>query len=162
MFLPLQCTLVRPHLEYAMQATSSYLRKDIYHTERFQRLATPMVKGLHFLPNIQRLQRLNLCSLAKRRRRTDLILAYGIFHGRYDLLQDMFFTLPSCSHLCRQDSKLHHRSFHLARQKAAYSVRIVEPWNKLPPFFINSPSLVVFKNRLDACWETIFGLDEPQ
>ncbi len=47
-------------------------------------------------------------------------------------------------------------------RKAAFSVRIVEPWNKLPPFVINSPSVVVFKNRLDACWETIFGSDEPQ
>ncbi len=46
-FLPLYCTLVRPHLEYAIQATSPYLKKDIYHTERFQRLATRMVKGLH-------------------------------------------------------------------------------------------------------------------
>ncbi len=46
-FLPLYCNLVRPHLEYAIQATSPYLKKDIYHTERFQRLATRMVKGLH-------------------------------------------------------------------------------------------------------------------
>ncbi len=55
-----------------------------------------------------------------------------------------------------------HRSFHLARRKAAFSVRIVEPLNKLPPFVINSPSVVVFKNRLDACWESIVGSDEPQ
>ncbi len=121
-----------------------------------------MVKGLHHLSYIQRLQRLNLCSLEKRRRRVDLILAYGIFHGGYDLLQDLFFTLPSCSHLRGHDLKLRHRSLYLARRKAAFSVRTVEPWNKLPPFVINSPSVVVFKNRLDACWESIFGLDEPQ
>ncbi len=64
-FLPLDCTLVRPHLEYAIQATSPYLKKDIYHTERFQRLAARMVKGLHHLPYIQRLPSLNLCSLKK-------------------------------------------------------------------------------------------------
>ncbi len=121
-----------------------------------------MVKGLHHLPYIQRLQRLNLCSLEKRRRRADLILAYGIFHGRYDIPHDLFFTLPSGSHLRGHDLKLRHRSFHLARRKAAFSVRIVETWNKLPPFVINSPSVVVFKNRLDACWESIFGSDEPQ
>ncbi len=86
--LPLHCTLVRPHLEYAIQASSPYLAKDIYHTERFRRIVTRMVKGLHQLPYIQRLQRLNLCSLEKRRWWADLILPYGIFHGRYDLPQD--------------------------------------------------------------------------
>ncbi len=72
------------------------------------------------------------------------------------------FTLPSCSHLRGHDLKLRHRSFHLARRKAAFSVRIVEPWNELPPFVIDSPSVVVFKNLLDACWKTIFGSDAPQ
>ncbi len=124
------CTLVRPQLEYAIQATSTYLKKDIYHTQRFQRFATRMVKGLHHLPYIQRLQRFNLCSLEKRRRRADLILVHGIFHGRYDLPHDLFVTLPSCTHLRGHDLKLRHRSFNLARKKVAVVVRIVEPWNK--------------------------------
>ncbi len=60
-FIPFFSTLVRPHSKYAIQAISSYLKKDIYHTERVQRLATWMVKGLHHLPYIQRLLCLNLC-----------------------------------------------------------------------------------------------------
>ncbi len=93
-FLPLYCTLVRPYLEYVIQASSPYSKKDIYHTERFQRLATRMVKGLHHLPYIQRLQRLNLCSLEERGRRADLILAYGISTA------DMTFRMIYSS-LCR-------------------------------------------------------------
>ncbi len=127
----------------------------------FQRLATRMVKGLQHLPYIQHLQCLNVCPLEKQRRWADQIPAYLISHGRYDLQQDVFFTLQSFSHLRGHDLKLRHRPFHLACRKVTFSVRIVEPWNKLPPFFINSPSIVVFKNRLDACWETIFGSDEP-
>ncbi len=42
-------------------------------------------------------------------------LAYGIFHGRYDLQQDILFTLPSCSNLRGHDLKLRHHFFHLAR-----------------------------------------------
>ncbi len=121
-----------------------------------------MVKGLHHLPYIQRLQRLNMCSPEKRRQWADLSLAYGIVHGRYDLPQVLFFTLPSCFQLRGHDLKLRHRPLHLARRKVAFSVRLVEPWNKLRPFVINSPSVVVFKNRLDVCWESIFGSDEPQ
>ncbi len=109
-----------------------------------------MVKGLHHFPYIQRLQRLNLCSFEKRGRWADRILPH-----------DIFFTLPSCSHLRGHDLKLSHRAFHLARRKAAFSVEIVGPWNKLPPLVISSPSVVVFKNRLDACWEAIFDSYEP-
>ncbi len=87
---------------------------------------------------------------------------YSHFDGGPDLPQDLFFTLPSCSHLRGHDLMLRHRSFHLARRKAAFSVRLVEPWNKLPPFVINSPSVVVFKDRLNTCWEFIVGSDEPQ
>ncbi len=58
-----------------------------------------MVKGLLHLPYIQRLQRLNLYSLEKQRRRADRIPAFGISNGRYDLPHDIFFTPPSCSHL---------------------------------------------------------------
>ncbi len=103
-----------------------------------------MVKGPHHLPYIQRLQRLNVCSLEKRRCLSDLTPGYVIFHGSYDLPHYLFFSLPSCSHLRGHDLKLVHRSFHFARRKAAFSVRVVEPWNKLPPFIINSPSIAIF------------------
>ncbi len=44
-FLPLYLSLVRPILEYAIQAVSPYLRKDNDLTERLQKLATRLVKG---------------------------------------------------------------------------------------------------------------------
>ncbi len=47
-FLPLY--LIRPILEYAIQAVSPYLQKDIVLTERLQKLATRLVKGLRHFP----------------------------------------------------------------------------------------------------------------
>ena len=41
--------LVRPHLEYAMQAWSSWLRRDIDLLESVQRRATKMIAGFHDL-----------------------------------------------------------------------------------------------------------------
>ncbi len=40
--------------------------------------------------------------------------------------------------------------------KAAFSVLIVEPWNKLPAFVVGSLSVDVFKSRLDACWTEVY------
>ncbi len=115
-----------------------------------------MAKEHHHLPYIQRLQRLNLRFLEKQRLQVDTIPAFGIFHGRYDLPKDLFFTLTSCSHLRGHDLKLRHRFFRLTRIKTAFLCEsAIEA--KLPPFVVNSPSMAVCKNRLDACREIIFG-----
>ncbi len=45
-FLPLYLSLIRPILEYVIQAVSPYLQKDIVLTERLQKLATRLVKRL--------------------------------------------------------------------------------------------------------------------
>ncbi len=61
----LYSTLVSPHLEYAMQASSPYLKKDIDHLERLQRLATRMVKGYRVLSYEERIEKLSLFSLPR-------------------------------------------------------------------------------------------------
>ncbi len=63
--------------------------------ECLQRLATRMVKGMRELPYEERLPRLNLFSLERRRLRGDLILAYNIFHGRLDFPHTEFFEAPA-------------------------------------------------------------------
>ncbi len=97
-----------------------------------------------------------LFCLARRRLRRDLILAYNLSSGSFDLPIKEFFTGPPCSSLGGHILKLHHRRFQLNRRKAAFSMRIVEPWNKLPVFVVGSPSVDVFKSRRDACWTEVY------
>ncbi len=124
--------------------------------ERIQRLAARMVKGMRELPYEDRLCRLNIFSLERRRLGGHLILTYTIFHGRLDLPQAEFFEAPAERDLRGHDFKLRHRSFRLLRRKAAFSVRLPISWNKLPKEIVNSPTLDTFKRLLDSAWFSLF------
>ena len=78
--LPLYKTLVRPHLEYAVQAWSSHLVKDVEVLERVQHRFTRMIKGLKSMEYSSRLESLGL-SLKFRRLRGDLIETFKIIKG---------------------------------------------------------------------------------
>ncbi len=92
-FRPLYCALVRPHLEYAIQAAAPYLKKDIDYIEKVQRLATRVVVGLREETYERRLAILNLQSLEDRKLRGDSILAFSFMTGRFDLPLEEFFPL---------------------------------------------------------------------
>ena len=45
--------------------------------------------------------------------------------------------------------KLKHRKFQLNMRKNFFSLRVMEPWHRLPREAVGSPSLEIFKTRLD-------------
>ncbi|KFV74341.1 hypothetical protein N308_07982, partial [Struthio camelus australis] len=46
--------------------------------------------------------------------------------------------------------KLNHRKFHLNLRKKFFTVRVMEHWHRLPREVVESPSLEIFKTRLDV------------
>ncbi len=66
-FLPLYKAFIRPHLEYAIQASSPILSRDCQVLESVQKLAVKFVKGLRHVPYETALHRLQLFSLIRRR-----------------------------------------------------------------------------------------------
>ncbi|KAK4810604.1 LOW QUALITY PROTEIN: hypothetical protein QYF61_007341 [Mycteria americana] len=81
--------------------------------------ATKLVKGLEHKSNEERLRELGLFSPEKRRLRGDLIALYNYLKGG-----------------CREVGSVS-------------SPKVIKPWNRLPREVVESPSLEVFKGRLD-------------
>ena len=83
--------VVRPHLEYCIQAWRPYRKKDIVTLEHIQRRATKITPGLRDLSYEERLKECGLTTLETRTLRGDHIEVFKIFNGYEILIEICFF-----------------------------------------------------------------------
>jgi hypothetical protein len=147
--LPLYLSLVRPHLEYCVQAWSPYLKKDITKLEKVQKRALNMIVELKGLTYIEKLKALDLFSLEKRRTRGDLIETFKILNGIDKVDSEIFFT-KSSTNTRGHSLKLFKQSANSETRKNYFAHRVVDSWNRLPAEVVEAKSIDVFKNKLDS------------
>ena len=119
-------------------------------------MATRWVTGLKGLTYAERLCKLGLLSLERRRLRGDLIEVYKITRDKEKLLKNGLFKPRGQTHLRGHDFMLKKESCRLDVRKYSFAHRVVGPWNGLPAEVVSAPSLDQFKKRLDACWALHF------
>ena len=148
--LPLYKSLVRPHLEYAVQFWSPHLRRYINKMERVQIKATQMIREIRNHSYQQRLKNLELISLIQRRLRGQLIEVFKYLN-----------ILKNVSPIClffndwtlNNGNKLLVERFNSSVAQHFLSINITTTWNALHYYVVNSRTVNTFKSRLDAHWQ---------
>ena len=97
LIVPLYKAIVRPHLEYCIQAWRPYRKKDIDKLEKIQRSTTKLIPELRDLCYESRLLQCGLTTLETRRLRGDQIQLFKIVNGYEDVDRNMFFKLKKGS-----------------------------------------------------------------
>ena len=155
MFLRLYKSMVRPHLEYAIQAWNPYTRKNINLLEGVQRRATKMVKDCRNLEYRERLKFLGLTTLETRRIRGDLLETFKIVTGIDRLDRDLFFELNNSDRCRGHKLKLKKPKSRLNIRKFSFAHRVIDEWNRLPGEVIESRTLNQFKAGIDRYFKNI-------
>ena len=146
-------TLVRPKLEYCVQAWCPYLKKDIEIIERVQHRATKLIGECAGLSYNDRLDRACLITLEKRRLRGDLIQVFRLIKGIDKIDYNKFFQLVGNSRTRGHQFKIVKVRCRLDIRNKFFSQRVVTSWNLLPAEVVEAETVNSFKNRLDKFWE---------
>ena len=134
LIVPLYKAIVRPHLEYCIQAWRPYRKKDIGKQERIQRKATKMIPKFRDLSY---------------ERRGDQKEVLKIMNGYEDVDKNMFFKLKEGSITREHKAALVVEPCWLDMRNYSFSQRVISKWNKLQNDCVNANSVNMFKNRID-------------
>ncbi|MBB6707133.1 reverse transcriptase family protein [Proteus mirabilis] len=148
--LRLYRTLVRPLLEYCVQFWSPSYRKDVVKLERVQKRFTRMLPGLEDLSYRERLNRLGLFSLERRRLRGDLIEVYKIMRGMDRINRQSLFPGVGESRTRGHRFRVRGERYKRDLRGNFFTQRVVRVWNELPEEVVEAGTIATFKRHLDG------------
>ena len=106
-------SLVRPNLEYCVSAWSPHYVMDRERLERVQHRFTRMLAGLKRLEYENRLEKLKLLTLEKRRNRSNLVYLFKICKELSAIPWNLFFRVDNSERTRGHSEKAIKKSFRL-------------------------------------------------
>ncbi len=140
------------HPPQLCSAPSFFAPVHLNHWHQIQRLTTRLVQGFRRLPYEERLRRLGLHSLRRRRLRGDLIVVYKMFSGGLGLDPSLIVIPPVRPGLRGHPFKVLQSPSR--RLLFNTSRKILE---QAPHSYCNHPSVNSFIRQLDSVWEELFA-----
>ncbi len=108
-----------------------------------------MIPSLRNKSYEERLTRLNLFSVEKRRLRGKLIECFKILRGFPNIDANKQFSIDDLSRTRSNGIKLIYRQMEPYSTKFFFANDVVRVWNKLPPSVVLCKTINSFKNKLD-------------
>ena len=143
-------SIIRPRLEYAAVMWSPRHKKHIVKLERIQKMATRMIPELKELSYEERLERLRLPTLSRRRQRGDMIEMFKIVKGMEKLDREDLIS--------RDEGITRGHRFKLKKtrclkdvKKDSFPYRCIDVWNGLDEEVVDAANVHTFKSRYDKC-----------
>ena len=124
-------------------------KKDIENIERVQHRGTKMILGYGKLSYENRIKNLGLLTLEQRHERGYLIEVFKLIKYLENVDYKQFFELDAICRTRGHRFKITKKRSKLDIRLNFFSQRVVNIWNNLPHYVVESDSLNTFQNRLD-------------
>ena len=143
-------TYIRPHLEYCIQFWSPTNVKDADMLEGVQRRAPKVIPGLRKLSYGERLKRLGMLSLRRKRLRGDMIGVFKMIHCMDKVNLGKLFCIDEDGRTRRHSLCLKIRRHANSNMRLKFFTRrVINYWDQLTDEVVSSKSLSTFKIKLD-------------
>ena len=149
LIIPLYKTIVKPHLQYCIQAWRPYRKKDIDILERVQRRATKMIQKLRNISYEMRLKECGLTTLETWRLRGDQIDIFKILNGYENIDRNTFVSVKEERRTRGHGITVAKKQFRIDIRKFSFSQRTVNERNRLSADCVGASSVNMFKNKID-------------
>ena len=145
---------MRPQLEYAVQAWSPWLQKDIEVLERVQKRMVSLIPNLRGNNYEAKLHELGIKTLKYRRDRADMLTVYrwirGIDNINVSEMFEFYRDTDRNTRVADYEWNIVPRRSRTEVRANTFTTRVATKWNQLPVQVKSSPSLSSFKTNYDT------------
>ena len=144
--------MVRPIMEYGGSVWIPLYQKDRDRLEKVQQRSTRLVSEIRDMSYEERLRTLELPTLVFRKKRADVLQTFKIVNRLENIDEAKLFQKFEYKQTRGHKHKLSKPRSRLNIRKNSYAVRVINDWNALPSWVVDSTTVNQFKSGISKYW----------